>query len=343
MNYIKSLPIWTNEEQLILLNKSKTLKEVQYLLPSRTRASIVSRASRFKRRFRELYTKDENFFNTPNLENCHISGFLGGDGCISKDEGNRSRIYFLTNIKDIGYLENIKNLTNYTGPIIVKSKKFKIKNMRNPNDINKPYYEGEQEYARLEFYSCRQWANDLCKNWNLIPNKTKRLIAPNLIDLKLQLAYICGSIDADGSIYRPMNKGKIEHLKISMLGTEILLNWFREIFARLTPNIDNCIVKLERPGASIFQYGIMGVKAYIVSKMILSLGLYKMARKWGISEKYIDYIENDFDKLSHKMQQSLIKNISPEIINFVSNTPQAFSSTFLEKIGYKTPIPSIPV
>lgn len=74
------------------------------------------------------------------------------------------------------------------------------------------------------------------------------------------------------------------------------------------------------------------VKAYLYSKMVLSLGLFTMDRKWDKSKLYIDRIENY--EISRFFKAKIKRTLNPTIINFLKGTNQEFSPELLSKFGY---------
>src|ERR1700722_6559468 len=83
--------IWSEEENEIL--KSAYIKkipknELLKLLPRRSYAGIKHRAKILKIKKTRLQSKNESFFEIPNVENCAIAGMLVSDGNIQKAKPN---------------------------------------------------------------------------------------------------------------------------------------------------------------------------------------------------------------------------------------------------------------
>lgn len=325
---------WTKEEDdLVKINFPKGNKNsIIYLFKNRTWNGIKLRAQKLKVCRDVFYSKNELFFEIPNLINCWLSGYIAGDANLSVSGKHKTKkISFELKLDDIDLLYEIKRMTGYSGKIGNRKRKFKIKNYReNPKKL---FYEGYADMAFMHVYSANKWHDDLLKNWNIIPKKSKRLIAPNITDLRLSLAFIAGNICADGNINYNFNKKKNSHnLNITFLGTEIFLAWIKDKLNEIVIDAKDSSVRKERKGSELFCYKIASIKSYLISKMILSLDIYYMKRKWDIAAKFIKMVENF--EVSSRFISRLRRSLTPEIIDFVKGTNQEFPEDFLMKIGY---------
>ena len=322
---------WTiEEENLVKKHYEKSKKDLLLsLLPNRSWTGIKIRGKQFNLKRDYTYSKDESFFESPNLNNCWVSGFIAGDGFLIDCNGYKSLGIELSN-KDMDILEKIKELTKYTGVITSRTRNYKIKNYRKTGLLE---YAGTSKMASLKFCSADKYHDDLFKNWNLIPNKVKRLEPPNLTDLKLILSFISGNICADGNIDYHYNQVKnAKSLVITFLGTEQFLEWIKTETNKIFKDPLESYVRKERQGANVFCYRISSIKSYIISKMILSLDIYHMERKWGKARDFIKMVESC--NVSTRFLSRLRRALTPEIIDFVKGTPQEFPPDFLNKIGY---------
>ena len=179
---------WTQEE-LELLKKHYSGKEgidILSKLLNRGRGAIIAQGKKFKLKRLSFYTKNENFFETPNIINCAISGFLAADGNLMEPKYNCNKqshggnVSLSLNVKDINILEKIKKATEYNGKIFIRKTNWNIKNYRN---LELPSRSGSSIIAYLKFNSAARWINDLNKNWNITPRKTLTMEAPNITEL----------------------------------------------------------------------------------------------------------------------------------------------------------------
>ncbi len=143
------------------------------------------------------------------------------------------------------------------------------------------------------------------------------------VELEHVLAYTSGEIDGDGGIKKNIGKTSKSpfNLLIQFLGTPMLLNWFKEKFDSLIPtNTRSQVTK--RKDANLYYYYAVGTKAYLLSKMILSLDIPRLERKWGIAREYINLVENT--DISVEMKCKLKRMLSPQIIQFVESNGGSF-------------------
>ncbi len=323
---------WTQEEDKVLtrwyeIDEGADL--LQTFLPNRNYNAIKARAESLGIKRQIKYTKNEKFFEIPNLENCWLAGYFASDACLC-DSNNFKKVNCVANIKDINYLKQIKEIVNYNGIIRIKTVKNHIKNYRNRDMPGRDFI---SDMSYLDFYDCGKWHHDLFKNWSLTPRKTYTLQPPNLTDLKLILAYLVGLLEGDGTIHYSNDKKSANCLALSFLGTKSLLLWIKDIFDKITPGNIEAQVHIERDGANVYSYRIAGARAFFIAKMMLSLKVDKMERKWHKALNYIKDIETS--QLHHLMRGRLRDVITPEIINFLSGTNQELTAEFLEHVDTK--------
>jgi hypothetical protein len=279
---------WTNDEDDLIRKYYTTLshKDLKKIIPNRNCASIRSRASRLgiKKGTRYIFTKNDSFFTLPNELNCSVAGTWGSDGCIEtnkKGESNRVMLNLAT--KDFDFLTKIKNALEFTGDI----KNYVHKNKLLVTERNTTVYDRKTSY--LQISRAKQWIEDLNKHWNITTQKTYSLQPPNITDLNLCMAYICGIVNGDGSIL-VHNNSKFKMLRITMLGTESLLLWIKSIFEKFLDETLEANVRPERSGARIFSYAISGFRAAKIIEYINALDCVFMDRKWK-SEAVLNAIE----------------------------------------------------
>lgn len=223
------------------------------------------------------HSKNETFFDNINTKNASIAGLIASDGHI-RQRKNSFEIILTLNQKDEPILKDIQKITSATYPV----KRFSvIKSIFNQR-MQKAFPLKEHFYSKLSFSSCKQWARTLYDYWN-IPAGSKSLIleAPKQeTTLDNKLAYICGLINGDGTIYTACNKNCSPHLRISLLGTENLLNWCKKTIEEYLKCPIRGQVMKERPDSKIYLLSIGGRNALTLYKKIISLDCVFLIRKW---------------------------------------------------------------
>lgn len=112
------MSLWTDREIKFLEDNYTILSypEIAKLL-NRSVASIRHKAARMQlRRGYRTYSVNEDFFDTWSQEMSHILGLWFADGCI-KRQGNQRVVEISLNQKDRSYLQQIKELIGYSGPL----------------------------------------------------------------------------------------------------------------------------------------------------------------------------------------------------------------------------------
>jgi len=214
---------------------------------------------------RRKYTRDDDYFEHPNLENSYWAGFIAADGCVSKMSDTYQSLNIGLSIKDKKHLLKFKKSISYNG---------KLRNYTK----NKSVY--------LTIYSC-QITNDLLNNFNITSQKTYTLQPPNLIEENLIKAYIIGYLDGDGSIgWQKIKKGKIFRIKIG--GASInMISWVKKMFDIWLPNTSkyskgaNVNTYTNKYGTRISEYSIAGERAINIYNMLNQIKVQKLKRKWS--------------------------------------------------------------
>lgn len=315
---------WSKEEDLILKEfylKENGIKLIQERLPYKTYSSITHRANWIGLKREIQFIKKENFFDIPNELNCSIAGYLSADGCISISPKTGCRVIMTICKEDVSYLEELKNILGFNGKLYYRFRK-NIFIKKRSGKIN--YFDSES--YNLQIGAAQKWCEKLKTIWNIIEKKTDRLIPPNLIELNHCLAFMQGSINGDGSLncynYDYPVKGK--HFHLDLLGTEKLLQFFEKLVNKIIPEkfIDKIPATVNyKKEEKIFNYQINGVRAYIIGKMILSMKLPEIKRKWDFLREYINYIETEKPKKSIYWLKNII---TKEQINFLNKRNDGF-------------------
>lgn len=327
MNYFKP------EEDEIIKEYflTKSIKELCELLPGRSYDSIKSR-KRSLGFVRKPATYNINFFQTPNLINCQIAGFISADGAISYNKEKPRLVINISNV-DRNYLEQICKTIEYNGSIYCYTRENLIKNYRHPTG---PPKRSVSTMCSIYVSNCPRWKDDLESNFSIVPNKTLVLQPPKLNNIDLVLAFISGNIDGDGSvILYKRNEGNLTtRLNISLLGTYDLLFWVKTWMNKIFPTYASSQVRPERAGSKIYNYVISGAEAYLFSKMVLSMPLLRLDRKWNNAREYIKIFESH--EMSGDMKIKLGKLLNKDIVGYVYKYGGTFPDHILSIIKDKT-------
>jgi len=261
---------WTKEEVEILKNyySNITIYDIEKLLPTRTKQAIQRMASflGLKTDLSQAHSKyniDKWFFsNIKNLESCKWAGLIASDGYFCKGNGIGISIKRTDKI----LLKEFVIATNFNGPI----KDYEVINPS--GNISK--------MCRVNFWSAKQWREDLLNHFNITKNKSLTLKPPDKLTLEQSLSYIVGYIEGDGSIKWIRNKSGTKSLKLSIVGTEIFLNWVIGIFKQISLS-NSKIPKIHYPN-NYPAWSITGCKAFEIVDILYYLECgYKMERKFG--------------------------------------------------------------
>lgn len=295
-NFIKNEPIWTDEQiniikenhgKLTLTNIHKLLKEKD---PSYNREYYILR--NFTQRLGLFRDKTENhlssknthnteYFNTLNPYNCYVAGLILTDGCISEG-GVKNNSYTYRQgcaIKDECIIDFLIKELNFQG----SSKQY----------VNQPsphYPDRINKHVSIQISCFQQNYSNLNKYFNIVPNKTFRLKAPNFSDQFLNLCTVIGAIDGDGTVGLTKFSGDnnneyiYPYISLSSVSKEFI-EWFyntiETTFSHLMqkegkrPKID--FYKRD----NMWRYGIYGSKAAVIIDYLRQLPTPKLARKWN--------------------------------------------------------------
>ena len=148
--------------------------------------------------------KDNNYFKTENSNMAWILGFIASDGTIRK---NRNTIKIGLAIKDKEILERIRKEINIENKV--------------------------KEYTNTQGFECCQleWTSEEHKkdlsNYNIIPQKTFKLLPPLKLKKEYWIDYIRGYFDGDGSVNTNGNNG----IRFSICAAnKKILEWIIDVF-----------------------------------------------------------------------------------------------------------------
>ena len=148
---------------------------------------------------------NKDYFKEENENMAWILGFIASDGTIRKD---RNTIKIGLSIVDKEILERIKS------------------ELQIENDVKEYTNSQGYECCQLE-WTCENHKQDLAK-YNIIPQKTFKLMPPLELNRQYYLDYIRGYFDGDGSVNTNGNNGI--RFSICAANKEIL-EWIINIFA----------------------------------------------------------------------------------------------------------------
>ncbi len=263
---------WTSEE--IGLLKTEYHKGIEHcisLFPQYTKGSIkwLGRTLGLSvdvSELRSIYTYNKSYFADPNPKNCYVAGFIAADGSL---RSSSKSLAIVLHLKDKCILENFKQFFEYTGQVIDGER------------IDKRT--GEKRLTTTLCISCGdQWYTDLEHHFNIVPNKTKILKAPNLSCMDHKIAYAAGYIDGDGSIF--WSGGKFY---LSFLGTESVVRFIKEVFDEIVPIPDNgkgrgSLINMEgKYSFPLYKYTLSGKRAIAICQYIKQYDLPLLERKWS--------------------------------------------------------------
>ena len=159
------------------------------------------------------YNCNDNFFSEDNELSFYVAGFIAADGCVQVNKGcsKVSAIDIKLSKNDQEHLENINNVLGSNRP---------IKN-----------YENKWSGASLLRITSDKMCQDLSEKFNIVPNKSKTYIFPNLVKQhELVNHFMRGYFDGDGSFY--IQKQSNEKVCFGLRGTDSFLTDYRSILEK---------------------------------------------------------------------------------------------------------------
>ena len=285
---------WTIREEQVLEQKcseGKGYKEIGKLL-NRSSDSCQNKARGLN--IKSLYKPGKKYdvnkdFWKPNDISAYWAGFSAADASIQKHSANCYHYKLEISTRDENHLELLKRQCDYTGP------------------IHRSLREEKFWHSRI-IISEPQWTKDLEKYYNIIPNKTLKLMPPNLESEYLKYCYLIGYLDGDGTIF--LNKTNNNGLTIKVVsGSMDIIQWLHKL---IYDRFEHCSIRTVRNYPRLSTYGyptfdVNGVRAAVVFDYLSKFDVPKMDRKWK----------------------------DPDVLNFVSQTkekyPQFFNCDYLCK------------
>lgn len=215
-------------------------------------------SKRKTRKYLRKFNINDDYFSTPNKENCYWAGFIAADGCI---HNNRKLVISISDV-DLILLEDFKKHTNCENNI----------HFYNPKIGNRQ--------CKISIYS-EKICCDLKKHFNIIKNKTLVLKPPNIKNKDYIDYYIKGYIDGDGCISLNKRKG-VENLTLHLTGTKDVLNWCNDRFSEILNRKAKSLSKRSKTSVYQTRYEDLSGRKLFLHYENLDYGL---IRKWSKEKK----------------------------------------------------------
>jgi hypothetical protein len=178
------------------------------------------------------------------IQNCYWAGLIAAD--VNVRNGNKLAVALA--VTDADMLQSFLEDMEYTNPVKIYSDRASV-------TVN-----------------CREIVRDLKKHFNIVERKSKILQPPNIKRLSLQLAYIKGLIDGDGSV---------DDTRITIYGTKSVLSWVKNVFDNLLPDTNYRKAEVRQIQPFLFSYKIGGRRQLLMKEHLLNLNTFHLERKWG--------------------------------------------------------------
>ena len=261
---------WTKQEvdNLIeLLSQGLQFSEISKKI-NRTKNACSLKASKLgfqswhiKKRKYEI---NESFWKDFNFLNCYYAGILAADGCLrlnNKKFKYAGSLEWQVASKDRILLEAFKDISSYQGP------------------ISDGIYGGHRK-SKL-YIKCQTWNKDLFENFNIIPNKTFRVMPPHGLTDQQMFCWLIGYIDGDGCLtFNKIHKKLV--LSITSCSKELLdfiYEFLKERFPLKIKKSKECKPRKDKIG-NYWTLGIYGIRATCLYSYLKQYNLPKLVRKW---------------------------------------------------------------
>lgn len=304
-----------------------TLKQIMKLIPRKfSYASFRYRVNRIglKRNVSEVKlpktgTYNLDYWEIPNLKNCYFAGHIAADGCIMKSKTGICRMSLFAAIKDECVIDNYIRELNFKGKKIVEK--------------NHGFSSEKKDLwcCKIVLSSFDKNAGHLKKHFNLEPRKTERLGPTNLDNIYLNMAYLVGLIDGDGSVSISSQR-KDGHTTIQVSCgscSKAVIEWMRDLLNDNFPNLtgrvpaDLSFHKIN----SLWSFGISGLRAAVIIDYLRQLPLQdlRLKRKWDNPEilSYIEEKKRLRPEVFRAVNQSELLALMPQAQSVSSDAPLA--------------------
>lgn len=209
------------------------------------------------------YACDSFYFDVIGPNQAWIMGFLAADGSISKD---RNTIKICINSIDREILEKIQAEIKISRPI-------------EDGKTNNGFYISKLSWSNLHH-------KEVLANYGIIPNKTYfSMNVPNWDDINLQLAFILGYFDGDGTLSISQDN-KYIRFRICAHRKEIL----ESIVNVLIKKYPNLCYSLSQDKRQLYDLSISTKYAIPLLKDLYNLPCIHLDRKY---KKFLEYIGHE--------------------------------------------------
>ena len=299
---MKTIALTEQEIQVVKENLThKTLKQIMACLP-RFSENITSKSARiFARKckkeglHRDRYkhkvpytgTYNQEYWKDLDLIKCYFAGNIAADGCILHKNNSKTLVISVA-MKDEVLVDSYIRELDYKGT--------KIEAMSHSKFAPK---EG-LPYCRIQLRAFNKNADYLKQHFNLAPQKTKRMGPTNISNDYLNLAYLMGYIDGDGTICcHKTQKGRFETISLSIIScSKPLMEWIVALIDKKFPVINRKAGLRYRKRSHTWEYAIGGLRAATVIDYLRQFPLQeiRLKRKWD-NPKLLAWIEKK--KIQH--------------------------------------------
>lgn len=270
--------MWTPEDEKIIRENhgKKTLSQINsllsnsvgyYALRSKTQRMGLYR-DRIKNKLPNKNLHNTNYWENPNSENCYWAGFVAADGHLALNANNTHVFVLKLSTKDESHIDKIISDIGFTG-------KKCYSTCKSPSSERQCF----QVYFKIVGFE--QNASYLLKHFNTPLQKTFRLGPTNLQDVNLNLAFLTGLIDGDGSVEFQMKGKSGGHLYLGVNScSEPIVQWVKTIIdANFPYQLRPSNVRKHKEDG-YYRFYVGGVRAAIIFERLSSLNTPKLPRKW---------------------------------------------------------------
>lgn len=284
--------IWTKEEEDLLkelvASGKYSFRQMEKFFTGRSFGSLTCHAGQYLNIFNDKYEQrkysyDESFFESPNILNSYVAGFLAADGCLQLHAKQGPTLSLEVSDLDLNHIQKLKDVLKHQGPITW-----------HPNN--------GKNTVKFKISCSYKYYNDLGKNFGIIPRKANHLSPPQLNNLDLRLSFMIGLLDGDGCVHICSSNN---NLSISFVSSsEKAVKWYKDCMEEFKfPSIQrNTRVPSLRKLSYANAYHISFVGARAVSLIKLVQSFYKahnlpiLTRKWDNPKinSYIDQFQQKY-------------------------------------------------
>ena len=276
---------WTENELFILKNKKIKGESWEVFhkreIPWRNKKAITDKAFQLGIKSGYNYKKysfKEDLWESKNPENCYWSGFVGSDGCISKQTHSESYVLCISLKSTEAYhLEKFKEFCEFTGPLRA------VQHCKRKNSTTQS----------IAIVVSKKWREDLANNFNIVPRKTHTLKPPTFENDYLMDSYILGMWDGDGCVHL-CDRGKGEMVITLTSASSEMAYWLQD---RLNFLIRNSEIKNKAGTRKVsiskggyFSVRVAGHCSCVLIDYFRQFPLPKMDRKWN-DPRIVEFVE----------------------------------------------------